>query len=68
MAEVSRVKVGSMEVGGETFTVIGGPCVIEDAETCLEAAREMKRVAEGLGRNYIFKSSFEKDTRSSAAS
>jgi len=68
MAEVSRVKVGSIEVGGGTFTIIGGPCVIEDTETCLEAATEMKRVTRSLGLNYIFKSSFEKDNRSSALS
>lgn len=68
MAEISWVKVGSMEVGGGRLTVIGGPCVIEDADTCLEAAREMKRVTAGLGLNYVFKSSFEKDNRSSAAS
>ncbi len=68
MADLSRVKVGSLEVGGDRLTVIGGPCVIEDAQTCLEAAREMKQITEGLGMNYIFKSSFEKDNRSSAAS
>jgi 2-dehydro-3-deoxyphosphooctonate aldolase (KDO 8-P synthase) len=68
MAGFSGIKVGSMEVGGGHFTVIGGPCVIEDLETCLEAAKEMKRVTDALGINYIFKSSFEKDNRSSAAS
>jgi 2-dehydro-3-deoxyphosphooctonate aldolase (KDO 8-P synthase) len=68
MGEVSLVKVGSFEVGGDRPTVIGGPCVIEDAVTCLEVAREMKRVTDGLGANYIFKSSFDKDNRSSASS
>jgi 2-dehydro-3-deoxyphosphooctonate aldolase (KDO 8-P synthase) len=68
MADVATVKVGSLEVGGDRLTVIGGPCVIEDARTCLEAAKEMKRVTDDLGVNYIFKSSFEKDNRSSASS
>jgi 2-dehydro-3-deoxyphosphooctonate aldolase (KDO 8-P synthase) len=68
MGHASAVRVGSLEVGGERLTVIGGPCVIEDAATCLEAAREMKRVTDDLGINYIFKSSFQKDNRSSAAS
>jgi 2-dehydro-3-deoxyphosphooctonate aldolase (KDO 8-P synthase) len=68
MGAVSSVKVGPLEVGGDRLTVIGGPCVIEDAGLCLEAAREMKRVTGELGLNYIFKSSFQKDNRSSASS
>jgi 2-dehydro-3-deoxyphosphooctonate aldolase (KDO 8-P synthase) len=62
------VKVGSFEVGGAGFTVIGGPCVIERADLCIMVAHEMRRITEGLGMNYIFKSSFEKDNRSSASS
>jgi 2-dehydro-3-deoxyphosphooctonate aldolase (KDO 8-P synthase) len=68
MSGVSRVKVGSLEIGGTRFTVIGGPCVIESTELCIEVGREMKRIAADLGMNYIFKSSFEKDNRSSASS
>jgi 2-dehydro-3-deoxyphosphooctonate aldolase (KDO 8-P synthase) len=65
---VKRVPVGQVELGGERFTVIGGPCVIEDIETCVETARHLKTITEKHGFNYIFKSSFEKDNRSSAAS
>lgn len=68
MDGISGVKVGALEIGGDRLTVVGGPCVIEDAGVCLEAAREMKRITDNLGMNYIFKSSFEKDNRSSAAS
>jgi 2-dehydro-3-deoxyphosphooctonate aldolase (KDO 8-P synthase) len=68
MEEVPGVSVGSLEVGGGRLTVIGGPCVIEDIGTCLEVASEMKRITGDLGVNYIFKSSFDKDNRSSAAS
>ena len=66
-AGVSRVRVGDFEVGGGRFTVIGGPCVIEDIEVCLEVARHLKAVTGELGLNYIFKSSFEKDNRSSSS-
>jgi 2-dehydro-3-deoxyphosphooctonate aldolase (KDO 8-P synthase) len=66
-AGTSGVKVGSFEVGGDRLTVIGGPCVIEDVETCLEVATQMKAVTDELGLNYIFKSSYEKDNRSSAS-
>ncbi|MFZ1946170.1 MAG: 3-deoxy-8-phosphooctulonate synthase [bacterium] len=64
---VSRVRIKDFEVGGDRFTVIGGPCVIEDVETCLETAGHLKAVAEELGLNFIFKSSYEKDNRSSAS-
>jgi 2-dehydro-3-deoxyphosphooctonate aldolase (KDO 8-P synthase) len=58
------VSVSGNEVGGEKFTLIGGPCVIEDLDTCLETARSLKASAEKHGINFIFKSSFEKDNRS----
>jgi 2-dehydro-3-deoxyphosphooctonate aldolase (KDO 8-P synthase) len=66
-ADVTAVRVGDFEVGGDRFTVIGGPCVIEDIEVCLEVARHLKAVTQELGLNYIFKSSFEKDNRSSSS-
>jgi 2-dehydro-3-deoxyphosphooctonate aldolase (KDO 8-P synthase) len=62
------VKIGKIEVGGDRLTIIGGPCVIEDTATCLETARQMKALSEKHGLNYIFKSSFEKDNRSSVTS
>jgi 2-dehydro-3-deoxyphosphooctonate aldolase (KDO 8-P synthase) len=64
---VSKVKVGGFEIGGERLTLIGGPCVIEDLDTCLEVAGHLKAVTDELGLNFIFKSSFEKDNRSSAS-
>ena len=66
-AGVTKVKVGDLEVGGDKFTVIGGPCVIEDIDVCLEVAAHMKAVTAELGLGYVFKSSFEKDNRSSAS-
>jgi 2-dehydro-3-deoxyphosphooctonate aldolase (KDO 8-P synthase) len=48
--------------------VIAGPCVIESAELCLAIARHVKDVCERLGLAYIFKASFDKANRSSAAS
>jgi 2-dehydro-3-deoxyphosphooctonate aldolase (KDO 8-P synthase) len=48
--------------------VIAGPCVIESGELCLTIAQEMKRICDALGLTYIFKASFDKANRSSAAS
>ena len=64
----TRVSVGGFEIGGNALTIIGGPCVIEDEDICLEVARKMKGLTAARGMNYVFKSSFEKDNRSSAAS
>jgi len=65
---IRTVKIGGFEVGGDNLTIIGGPCVIEDVDTCMETARQMKELTVHLGLNYIFKASFAKDNRSSAAS
>jgi len=65
--KVSKVRLGNFEVGGDVFTVIGGPCVIEDLDTCLEVGTHLKAVTRELGLNFIFKSSYEKDNRSSAS-
>jgi len=65
--KVSKVRLGNFDVGGDVFTVIGGPCVIEDLDTCLEVGTHLKAVTRELGLNFVFKSSYEKDNRSSAS-
>ncbi len=52
----------------DRFFVIAGPCVIESGDQCLEIARHVKGVCEGLGLTYVFKASFDKANRSSASS
>jgi 2-dehydro-3-deoxyphosphooctonate aldolase (KDO 8-P synthase) len=47
--------------------VIGGPCVIESAEVCLQVGSQVKQVCERLGLTYIFKASFDKANRSSSS-
>jgi 2-dehydro-3-deoxyphosphooctonate aldolase (KDO 8-P synthase) len=59
-----QVDVCGSKVGGDRFTLIGGPCVIESLDVCLETAERLKAIAEKHGVNFIFKSSFEKDNRS----
>jgi 2-dehydro-3-deoxyphosphooctonate aldolase (KDO 8-P synthase) len=48
--------------------VIGGPCVIESAELCLQIATHVKNACDKLGLVYIFKASFDKANRSSNSS
>lgn len=63
------VKAGGVVIGdGQPLVLIGGPCVLEDSGTALETARELKRLCEGLGMPFVFKSSYEKDNRSSEQS
>lgn len=43
----------------------GGPCAIENLEHCLRMAELGQQLAEDLGFEYVFKSCFDKDCRSS---
>ncbi|RPE77161.1 3-deoxy-8-phosphooctulonate synthase [Vulcaniibacterium tengchongense] len=57
------------EVGlDRPFFLIAGPCVIESMQLQLDTAGKLKEIASGLGLNFIFKSSFDKANRTSAAS
>jgi 2-dehydro-3-deoxyphosphooctonate aldolase (KDO 8-P synthase) len=59
---------GKVSIGPDKLTVIGGPCVAESAELCLEIAGRLKQICEKLDVNYIFKASFDKANRSSVNS
>ena len=50
------------------FFLIAGPCVIESEELALETAAQLKELTSRLGIPFIYKSSFDKANRSSAAS
>lgn len=46
------------------FTLIAGPCAIEDDITPFKIGKEVKRICEKLGIEYIFKASYRKANRS----
>ena len=54
--------------GGHPFFLIAGPCVVESLQLQLDTAGALKEMAARLGSPFIFKSSFDKANRSSAAS
>ena len=56
----------SLSRGGQ-FTVIAGPCVIENESLCLEVAAFLRAACRKLKVNYIFKASYDKANRSSSA-
>lgn len=60
------VRVWDIPIGaGHPIALIAGPCVIEDADTVLQIARDVKGIAEAAGMPYIFKASYDKANRSS---
>ncbi len=57
------------EVGARRpLFLIAGPCVIESRQLALDTAGELKQLCAELGVPFIYKSSFDKANRSSAAS
>ena len=59
------VRVGEIECGADELFLISGPCVIEDEKIMLTVAEKLKGISERLGIKVIYKSSFQKDNRSS---
>ena len=47
------------------FTLIAGPCVIEDKGILFEIAEEVSEICNDLNIRFIFKASFDKANRSS---
>jgi 2-dehydro-3-deoxyphosphooctonate aldolase (KDO 8-P synthase) len=69
MAESRAVRVGDVEVANHLpLALVAGPCALESREHALMMARELKRLAAGLGMPLIFKSSFDKANRTSGTS
>ena len=64
-----NVKIKGITIGkGSPVALIAGPCVIESAESTMEHARKIKKIADSAGVPLIFKSSYDKANRSSLKS
>ena len=50
------------------FTLIAGPCVIENRDLVLRVAEQVSALCQKLGLRYVFKASFDKANRSSGQS
>ncbi len=59
------VQVGDVACGSDELFLISGPCVIEDEKIMMTVAEQLKEIAERLNIKVIYKSSFQKDNRSS---
>lgn len=60
------VQVGNITCGSNQLFLISGPCVIEEEMIMMKTAEKLKEVGERLKLPIIYKSSFQKDNRSSA--
>lgn len=68
MAAIKKVKLNDFEIGGETLTILAGPCAIESKDILFKTAEELKKITQELNINFIFKSSYDKANRSSISS
>ncbi len=59
------VQVGAIRCGSPELFLISGPCVIEAESIMMKTAEKLKEVSQRLNIQIIYKSSFQKDNRSS---
>jgi 2-dehydro-3-deoxyphosphooctonate aldolase (KDO 8-P synthase) len=64
----SRVTTGRVVFGNESpISIIAGPCQVESASHAMECAAALKEMTGRLGIGFVFKSSYDKANRTSAA-
>ena len=68
-SEATRtVRVGMIEIGNDRpFVLIAGPCQIESRTHALEIAHALREMSDRTGVPVIYKSSYDKANRTSAA-
>ena len=60
------IKINNFEISNDLpFTLISGPCVLENKEHAIKIADKIINICSDLKINYIFKSSFDKANRTS---
>ena len=64
--ENKSVKCGKLNISNSSpFTLIAGPCQLENEKHALEVANELKKITEKLNIGLIYKTSFDKANRTS---
>tara|TARA_B100001123_G_C15085091_1_gene937303 strand:+ start:71 stop:907 length:837 start_codon:yes stop_codon:yes gene_type:complete len=64
--ENKLVKCGKISISNTNrFTLIAGPCQLENEKHALDVATELKKITEKLGVGLIYKTSFDKANRTS---
>ena len=65
---MTTIQIGNASIGGGELLLIAGPCVIESEQHTLGLARALRDVALRCGVPFVFKASYDKANRTSAAS
>jgi len=61
-----KVKCSNFEISNDKpFTLIAGPCQLENEAHALKMSSELKKITSELGINLIYKTSFDKANRTS---
>ena len=61
-----KVKCANFEISNDKpFTLIAGPCQLENEAHAIKISTELKRITSALGINLIYKTSFDKANRTS---
>ena len=61
-----KVKCSNFEIANDNpFTLIAGPCQLENEDHALKISSELKKITSDLGINLIYKTSFNKANRTS---
>ena len=61
---MKSIKINNFEIANDKpFTLIAGPCVIENQDHALGLAEDIARICERAKINFIFKASFDKANR-----
>jgi len=64
--ENKLVKCGKLSISNNRpFTLIAGPCQLENEKHALDVASELKKITESIGIGLIYKTSFDKANRTS---
>ena len=60
------VRCGKLDISNSNpFTLIAGPCQLENEKHALNVANELKKITQKLGIGLIYKTSFDKANRTS---
>jgi len=66
MAQQKVITAGSLKIGNSLpFTLIAGPCVIENEKLAMQTAEKLKKMTDALEIGLVYKSSYDKANRSS---
>ena len=61
-----KVKCSNFEIANDKpFTLIAGPCQLENEQHAIKMSTELKKITSELGINLIYKTSFDKANRTS---